>query len=892
MYSTLGTLPNQAIPSRMKGVKFKEATMDALEQIALEQVSANSKFEDYYRMIDGKLSFRELSEVMPQFRELAGVRNNMQLDSIVRHYDLIGGIIRKMVSLYEVGGEELAVTNLDPTSANEYMDSKEKLITKYAQETIKRLIEEGLAARGINAEKIKSLPPEQQQQAAQEVEQIASELTPQSIEKAMQTDWSTVSAEWAKHTLIADREAFYMDGMDRDDLTSFLLTGRCFRHFHVGYDSYKIESWHATEVFFSQTKDAKHIEEGEYVGRLSFKTPQQTLTYLGHLMTKKQKQELIKGFSNPGSIGTASLDLNNMYGSNLTERRTVPFDGYDSYERLINLQNSLGIPLMESEDLEGNKFDSYLPELFSRASRSISTVNKFFNRNGLQVRQDLVQITEAYWVSYVLKGFVTYRNALGALEQAIVTDELMKEFIEEKKIKVVNKTLRELTESPEEGTIMWDYYPEVWKGYKISGYGRDPLYLDIRPLDFQVRGNSNLFDVLLPVAGILGQSIGAKLENYQTSYNIVNNQIYNYLEKELGAFFFLDVNFLDSSVLEGDAADQLIGMREQIADLGFATTNSRTVSLKDAFTPVNMSYSTQISDRLSLSKFYRAEAYRAVGLPADIDLQPSSVRQQGQKVSQDLYFAETDMYFEEFEEYRKRAYNLHINIAQFAQKSGRDLRVNYVTAADQKIFLRFTDEDFHTRQINISFLSSVKKRRDLQSFKNIILQTNTLGNDTLALAEVITSDSMAQVIEAARRARMKAQEAQQAIAKQEQDAELAKLKALKEIEDLKTENFNANKELDRANRLEIERIRGSSRVASRTKDTKDFYSPETNKARTEAMKHRDNNELAREKLELDRQKAEADTALRIEQLKVQIAALQNRKLDRNTKAYIARINKN
>lgn len=54
-----------------------------------------------------------------------------------------------------------------------------------------------------------------------------------------------------------------------------------------------------------------------------------------------------------------------------------------------------------------------------------------------------------------------------------------------------------------------------------------------------------MYDVVFPVVGYIGQSL-AKLRPFIIKYNIVLNQVYNLLEKELGTFLIFDMHFLPS----------------------------------------------------------------------------------------------------------------------------------------------------------------------------------------------------------------------------------------------------------------------------------------------------------------------------------------------------------
>ena len=66
--------------------------MDALETIGLKQYDRNQMYRDYYLMADGKLSFMEMADVIPQLRNVQKLRSDIRIPSFLKHYDIIGGI--------------------------------------------------------------------------------------------------------------------------------------------------------------------------------------------------------------------------------------------------------------------------------------------------------------------------------------------------------------------------------------------------------------------------------------------------------------------------------------------------------------------------------------------------------------------------------------------------------------------------------------------------------------------------------------------------------------------------------------------------------------------------------------------------------------------------------
>ena len=88
----------------------------------------------------------------------------------------------------------------------------------------------------------------------------------------------------------------------------------------------------------------------------------------------------------------------------------------------------------------------------------------FFNDN--DNRYDLIRVVEAYWVSYKRVGYLTYKPD-GTSRSEVVTDELLKDIINEFQIKKLRTVTLTSTKNPQDNTIVWDYVPEVRYGVKI-----------------------------------------------------------------------------------------------------------------------------------------------------------------------------------------------------------------------------------------------------------------------------------------------------------------------------------------------------------------------------------------------------------------------------------------
>lgn len=915
-------LPPQAIPYKKKDEAWKKRCLDAFESIGLQQFKENLKFTDIFRMINGKMSFTELAETMPQYRELEKVLEGVDIPTQIKHYDIIGIIINALVGELSTNSDKYSINTIDSLSTNEYMRTKEQKLFEYVsvefeKELQSRLLDYGLDA---NLEPV-SFPSEEDYQAYQEqIQSKRAELTPPQIEKYMQKNWKTIAARWAKLKLEEDTINHNMDQMDAENFRQYLGTGRTFRHFFISHDYYKPEVWHMMNTFFSKDLETRRVEKGDYVGRVHLFSRTQVLNRYGHLLSGKDKEKIAGtdsgyfddnyNFSNEGNISYKKA-----FESHFHRLQTVPFQGYNDYKFSLDIQDSLGIPLGERMMMDRNgNYETVpvmLPKLANDMTGNLTGNNHTFNhmRSDIDIRKDLMRVTEVYWKSFKKIGYLSYYDNHGNLSSAIVTEDILKEYLTEDNIRRLKTiSLSELKDKQEPNTIVWDYVPEVWKGIKISGAvnglgaSQEPedYYLDIRPCEVQIKGDGNTFDVLLPVAGIIDVGIAPKIEPYQVTYNLVMNQIFNLLEKEIGLFFIFDINFLPSEFKDwGDTEDTLLYMRDIAKDIGILPVDSSKQNMPgganfNQFSAQNISYSSQINDRIQIAEYVKNKAFEQIGItPQRLGAPTKYETAEGIKQSQGASYSQTEQLFSVFSEFKKNAIEVHLNIAQYCQKEGIDLLVHFTQGDDTQAFLKDSDPDFHLRKFGITPVSNSKKRKELEMFKQYILNTNTLGADELALAELISSDTMGEIIDAARGARVNREKQEQVQAEQRQQEIVLQGEENRKTQEETWMREEASKEKDRNNAIRIAAINAAGRASDKDSDQEGFdyitnltnLSLQQSKQTAEYENKKLDNDLKSEKIKTDREIA-------LKEIQVKMAEIANRRAISKDNVLIARTNKN
>ena len=148
-------------------------------------------------------------------------------------------------------------------------------------------------------------------------------------------DWKTKAAEWGEHVIEKDQQRFYMDKLDKQEMEDYVLTGRFFRHYYIGYDHYKPERWSPLETFFARDVIAEYPQDGEYAGRVFYIAPSDIIKRYAHLLKPDEIKKINKNYGTVGNAGYDSAahnwkqEMNNgMFG----QVQTIPFHNFYDYD--------------------------------------------------------------------------------------------------------------------------------------------------------------------------------------------------------------------------------------------------------------------------------------------------------------------------------------------------------------------------------------------------------------------------------------------------------------------------------------------------------------------------------------------------------------------------------
>ena len=561
-------------------------------------------------------------------------------------------------------------------------------------------------------------------------------------------------------------------------------------------------------------------------------------------------------------------------------------------------QNLLGVPWGQQfyRNSEG-ELDSRYSWINPRRQNNNIGWGKIF-RDDINVRTDQIQVTEAYFRSQKLMGLLTIENPVTELPyQVMVEEDLIQEFIDYYGIKKQStKSWQEVVDNPMDNinTITYGFIGEIWKGHKINATTtnlKEDFYFGIEPLKYQITGTKGDFDVKIPVGGIITSGIGEMIRSLQIDYNIVMNQNRQYLEKTIGTFFMMDWNLLPSQFKNehGETTAELMEeWRETIRELGFGITDGSPRNTQNQNPNQNniqaydISFIQNIQMNMQMARDLEDKAFALIGITRERAGSPNEYMSgEGIKQGVEASYAQTEVIYKRFNTAKVKEKEIELNIAQYAEANKKDISVNYVDSQNNRIIRNFLDPNFSFRKLEVFPADDSSKRRELEMFKQHILNTNTMDNDIYDLGKVVTSDNFVSLLEFGLDKRRRLEE-NEALA-HERQKELIDMQnqAAQEAEERANMREDKNSQLDRESNEYIAEIKARATLADNNLDP-EMLDRLIDKEDREA-KQRDNevkNDLKQQDLDLKKEKQNQDVSDNMNGLNLKFLELREKAKDR------------
>lgn len=882
-YNKMGTLtqPIQFLPYSAKNEEWRANNMDWLEWQGLKQVRRNArKLLKNYKLAKGIIDRTDyIVEEDNEYADLIDTLTKEDQSALeLKFYPIIPNVINLLTGEFAKRASKIMFRAVDDLSYNEMLEQKramveQALVAEAEREMMMKMISMGMdpnseeAQQALAPEAIRSLPE---------------------IESFFKKDYRSMIEEWASHQMKVDEERFKLYELENMAFRDMLITDREFWHFRMLEDDYELELWNPVLTFYHKSPDARYVSQGNWVGKFDILTVADVIDKYGYLMTQEQLEALeaiypvrsaglpLQGLQNDGSYYDPTRSHAwNVEGPSLAMRQylstyeNMPFNG-DIVEWILR---------------EGEDFLDYGPT-------------------------HMLRVATIYWKSQRKLGHLTKITENGEVVQDIV-DETFK--VLEKPIYDTRLSTKKTRENLVYGEhVEWIWINEVWGGVKIgpnrptfwgmqNPTGFSPIYLDIKRIPFQFKGDATLYGCKLPVEGCVfsdrntrSVSLVDLMKPYQIGYNIVNNQIADILVDELGTVILLDQNALPRHSLGEDwgrnnLAKAYVAMKNfSMLPLDTTITNTENALSFQHYQVLNLEQTQRLLSRIQLSNYFKMQAFESIGISGQrIGTPIAQETATGVQQSVAASYSQTEQYFTQHSDFlMPRVHQMRTDLAQYYQSKNPSIRLQYVTSAEEKVNFEINGTDLLLRDLNIFATTKSNHKFVLEQLKQLAITNNTAGASIYDLGNIIKSESIAELSHVLKSAEEKQQQAIQEQRQQEQAMQQQQIEARQQEIMMKMQFDAEENEKDRqANILQAEiRSAGYGSMMDIDKNQQSDYQ--------DALENIQKQENYQEQMGIEREKEINKTATAREELRIKQQEISAKERIADKQVEVARINKN
>lgn len=746
-YNKMGTLtqPIQFLPFKEKDEEWRAWNLDWLEFQGMKQLRRNSRrLLKNYKLAKGIID--KTDYIVEDNNEMADlVQTLMKEDESaleLKFYPIIPNVINVLASEFSKRANKIMFRAIDDLSYNEMLEEKramveQTLVAEAKQKMLMNMLNQGLdpeseeAKQMMSDENIKSLPQ---------------------IEEFFRTTYRSSLEEWATHQQHVDQERFNMAELEERAFRDSLCADREFWHFNMREDDYDVELWNPLLTFYHKSPDSRYISQSNWVGKIDLMTLADVIDKYGWMMTQDQLEALeavyparaagymLGGQQNDGSYydPTRSHEWN-------TQMPSLAYRQYMSvYDSKFNSGDIVQEILSESEDL----FD-------------------FGNSN-------LLRVSTIYWKSQRKVGHLTKITEEGEIIQEII-DETYR--VTDKPVYNTTVYKQKTKDNVLFGEhIDWFWINETWGGIKIGPNrpsfwgmnnpgGVNPMYIGInggKPgrLPFQFKGDNSMWGCKLPVEGAVFSDRNTKsvslvdmMKPYQIGYNIVNNQIADILVDELGTVIMFDQNALPRHSMgedwgKGNLAKAYVAMKNfQMMPLDTSISNTENALNFQHYQVLNLEQTQRLLSRIQLATYFKNQAFETIGInPQRLGQQIGQETATGIEQAVNASYAQTEIYFTQHSDYlMPRVHQMRTDLAQYYHSTKSSVRLQYMTAAHEKITFQIDGTKLLLRDFNVFCSTKTNTRQVMEQLKSLALNNNTTGATVYDLGNIIKSESLAEL---------------------------------------------------------------------------------------------------------------------------------------------------
>ena len=626
-------------------------------------------------------------------------------------------------------------------------------------------------------------------------------------------DYTSLGEEWGNKTLNALKHHFNFKEKSQQSFLDFLITGQEFHHFYpdnsrIGFN-YKVEN--PSNVWYLANRNAIYTSDCWALG-------------------------LIEVLSMTEIVDRYNLTADEIEHLNVKSVQNLRNNEYSPMSPALPNPND---PLWQLTFENVGDF----------ANGGID--HNVFSFNS----QHAFTVVTCYWQSKKKIFKRTYLDEQGFQQEMFVNED----YLFDKKMGDVK--LEEL------------WINEWWRGIKI---GAD-IYINFEPLEYIQTP---------PIVGIVntarntqGKSFLDLIKPYQILYNICMNQLWELLEKEIGVVFLGDLKVVPKKDSQ-DPIEMMLWNAKNRGALFIDTSIENTGGAVqfNQMSRVDLSRSAEIQTRIQLAQLIRNEAYELIGVSRQRlggNTPSETATANNNAIVQS--FAQTETWFAWHDVVLQKTYQTILDVAQYIELQKPSSTLNYLNSELETVFLKITkNELLHEFFVFVS--SYAEDKVTLDQLKQLAQPAMQNGAELIEMLDLFTASSerslrktLADVQKRKEAASQQQQQLKEQELQQQQEQFQQKLQSdmAQAQEDARREDNN--KELDRQNRLEVEKLRGIANEGSFNPeaDTTELLIKQTSLSQQISKDNFEKSQKSKEasfrQRELDLKEKDIDTKLKIAQ---------------------------
>lgn len=869
--------PLQMLPESEKTEDWKKWNMDWIERAGLRMLSRdNKKMVKNYHLANGLIDKTDyIIGEDNEFSDVIDIIAEENQNTIpIRFFPLIPNIINVLCGEFSKRINRIIAYAVDDDSRNEKEEAKNKAVADVLMQYAQGRKMQEFADMGLLEN-----PDEQAQEYMNSQMEAVKQLN--EIENRFKT-YKSRAEQWANHMIELDTQRFSMYQLESKGFRDMLVTDREFWHVKITEDGdYKVELWNPLNTFFHKSPETQWVSEGNYAGRILLMSVPDVIDTYGFMMNEEQLESLRTNYSITGSGGAPPIldaaysgradlytDYSKPYPHSITNKTTMQWRDGKIADQLRN----------------DNMFKGSWYDLQKGSSDWLSS----FESPGM------LRVTEGYWKSQKKYGELTIKGPDGIPITTIVDENFV--VTEEPKY---DKSIRDVEEASNLVSgehIDWFWTNEVRSFVKIGSSmlggmildrgQNEAIYIGGDPIPFQIKGHGSLFGARLPVEGTIfsernsqSSSLVDKTKSHQISYNIVNNQIIEMLADNEGKAIVIDQGMIPRNSMGKEWGPHNFAMMHQIrkdysvipVDTSMRNTEGGTNF--NHFQAVDLSKTEQILGNIQLAQYFKNECMEAVGISAQRlgQITPSESATGVDRATQNSY-NQTETYFDQHMNHlMPRVRQIMLDVAQYVGSKKALAGGSYYNNDEEVVMFDVPGEKLELAQLQIFTGSTADIRQTVERLQQMAMQNNTAGGSLSEIAEVLSLHSPAAIKAKLKEAEAKRQEQMQGEHSNAMQLQQQQQQFLAQEEEKRMALEDKWKELAARTQIIVAQIRASQSenndmnansvpdpleamdILHQQKISTEQLLNEQTKTQLQQQKQLDEKDLARQKMDLERE---------------------------------------